>query len=109
MSFKILKENIFEDKENRKDIHNRRDLLPFLASEVHNYIRDDTDGDAFRNAVKKGHTEDAKVGGDCGCIIFGVHLDICDVVEHEETDNDQSGRCCERRDGYEDGSKEHGN
>ena len=109
MSFKILKENIFEDKENRKDIHNGRDLLPFLASEVDYNIRDYAERDTFRDAVEEGHCDDAEICGNRCCVIVFGELQVCDVAEHEEANDDESGSCCKRGDRCEDGCEQGGN
>ena len=104
-----LKENIFENKEHGKNVHNGGNILPFLASKIDYNVRNDAERDTFRDAVKEGHGDDAEISGDGSCIIVSSQLEICDITEYQEADDDERGGCCKGGNCCEDGCEKHGN
>ena len=104
----ILKEDILEDKEHCKDVHDGRDIFPLLASKIENDVRDHAERDAFRDAVEEGHGDDAEISGDRGRVVILRHFDVGNVAEHQKADDDERGSRCKRGDCREDGGEEHG-
>lgn len=91
----LLKENIFENKENCKDIEDRADILMLFADEIDDNIRDNTDGDSLGNTVEQRHGYNAEICRNSGCIVVLTEFDLSDVAEHQESNDDKRRCCCE--------------
>lgn len=66
-----LKEYVLKNKEHRENVHNGRYFFPFLTEKVHYHVCDNTDTNTLGDAVEEGHCNNAKICGDCGCIVVG--------------------------------------
>ena len=77
----------------------RLNFFPFARQDVEDDVGNDAEGNAFGNAVAKGHGNDGNVGRNGFAEI--VEVDADDGGQHEEADDDQSRRGGEGRDGHE--------
>ena len=105
---RILQENIFQDKQHCKYIHQSADLLFFCLTcdQVDGYVCDNSHGDTFGNAVEERHCDDTYITWDCLGHIAEINAD--NIAEHVQTDDHQSRSCGKGRDCQEDRRQEQG-
>ena len=105
---RILQENIFQDKQHCKYIHQSADFLffGFACDQVNGYVCDNSHGDTFGNAVEERHCDDTYITWDRFGHVAEVNAD--DVAEHVQTNDDQCRSCGKGRDCQEDRGQEQG-
>ena len=52
---------VFQYEKHRKDVHNGIDVLSPAAEEVDDNVGDNSEGDAFGNAVEQRHSDNAEI------------------------------------------------
>lgn len=101
-----LKEYVLQYEDHREDHHENADLILPSGEDIDQGIGDGAEGNAFCNAVGKGHGDDGEIAGNGFPGI--IEFDARDSGEHEES-HDNEGRCRSKgRNGHENGGKEHG-
>ena len=103
-----LQEDIFQNKQRGEHIHHGVDFFSPTASQIQHHVRDHAEGDPFRNAVKQGHGQNAKIRGDRRRIVFACELDLGNRAEHQESHNNQCGRRHKGRNRDKDRCEQHG-
>ena len=104
----ILQENIFQDKQHCKYIHQCADLLFFCLAcdQVDGYVCDNSHGDTFGNAVEERHCDDTYITWNCFGHVAEVDADY--VAEHVQTNDYQCRSCGKGWDCQEDRGQEQG-
>ena len=101
-----LHEDVFQDEEQRQDVHHGADLFCPAGDGVDGHIGDNSHGDAFGDAVKERHGSDADEGGDALTGILKV--DVADRAHHVEAYDDEGRGRGEGRDRQEDRGQQQG-
>lgn len=99
----VLQEEVFKNKQHGQYIHQLADLFPFAAQYVQHYIGNGPEGNAFGNAVRKGHGNDGNISGNRFAKVS--HIDIDHGREHQEANDDQRRGCGKRRNGHKEGGE----
>ena len=104
----LLEEEVLEHEEHGDDAHHLVQFLALAAEQADEHVGNDTEGDAFGDAVEQRHGKDAQIGRDGRVEVFFGHLELSHVAEHEEAHDDEGGRGGKGGNSRENGREEHG-
>ena len=85
-----LDEDIFQDKQHRKDVHCRSNSLKLAAQYIQHYIADHTEQNTVRDRVRQWHHNDADECWNSLCVVR--KLDFLDWLKHKQTHDNQHRR-----------------